>query len=292
MRPLTPLLALIALLVGLIGPASAYAEAPASFDANSAYVYVPPGVLQRAEPLQVVFALHGVGDEGKRFCQGLLSAADRNGWVVVAPTFKYRNWMDPAIVGEDDVALTGELDAMLDSMPNRLGHPVARRAMLVGFSRGAQLAHRFALVYPDRTRAVAAVSAGSYTYPGKVLAGGGTEQVLDFPFGTADLEARTGHPIDSTLLAGIPFWIAVGGADREPQDVPRQWDAIFGVTRVDRAAAFEQSLEAAGVPASLTVFPGVGHGMAPEMEKGAASFLEEVTQPLVPEATAGHPAAV
>lgn len=292
MRRFSPVVALLGLLVGLLLPASALAEPPAWFDARSAYVYVPPGALDRPEPLQVVFALHGVGDEGKRFCQGFLNAADRNGWVVIAPTFKYRNWMDPTTVAEDDVALTAALDDMLDSVPTRLGHPVRRRALLMGFSRGAQLAHRFALAYPDRTRAVVAVSAGTYTYPGKVFATGGAERPLAFPYGTADLEARTGHPIDAQLLAGIPFWIAVGGADSNPQDVPRQWDALFGETRIQRATTFAKTLVAVGVPASLTVFPGVGHGLAPEMLRGAAAFLEEVTEPLLPEPTAGHPAAI
>lgn len=283
------LVAWFALLLGLVVPTAVHAERPASFDPAAAYVYLPPGALNRAEPLQVVFALHGMGDEGKRFCQGFLNAAERNGWVVVAPTFKYRNWMDPATVAEDDVALTGQLAAMLDSMRDRVNHPVRKRAMLLGFSRGAQLAQRFALVYPERTRAVAAVSAGTYTYPGKLLASQGSQRILRFPFGTADLETLTGRRVDAKLLGGVPFWIAVGGADSNAQDVPRQWDTIFGDTRVQRASTFTRTLIAAGVPASLTVYPGVGHGMAPEMLRGAATFMEDVTEPLAPEPTPGHP---
>jgi pimeloyl-ACP methyl ester carboxylesterase len=233
-----------------------------------------------------------MGDEGKRFCQGFLNAADRNGWVVVAPTLKYRNWMDPATVAEDDVALNAQLTALLDSMGDRLGHPVRKRAMLLGFSRGAQLAHRYALMYPERTRAVAAVSAGTYTFPGKVLASPEGARTLAFPFGVADLEARSGHTIDSKLLGGVPFWIAVGAADSNAEDVPRQWDPIFGRTRVQRAQAFARSLIAAGVPASVTVFPGVGHGMAPEMLRGAAAFMEAVTEPLIPEPTPGRSVAL
>src|SRR5262249_36145694 len=161
----------------------------------------PRSALDRAEPVQVVFALHGMGDEGRPFCQGFLSAAERNGWVVVAPTFKYRDWHDPQLVAEDDVALTAQLVALLDRMEDRLRHPLRNRVMLLGFSRGAQLAHRFALAYPERTRAVAAVSAGTYTFPGKTFA---------FPYGTSDLESRVGHTIDAKLLGGVPFWIAVG----------------------------------------------------------------------------------
>lgn len=295
MRPINRrLLALlwVALLVGLVGPPSAHAEPAATFDPASVFVYVPPGALGRTEPLQAVFALHGMGDEGKRFCQGFLNAAERNGWVVVAPTFRYRNWMEPTTVAEDDVALTAQLAAALDGLGERIGHPVRRRAMLLGFSRGAQLAHRFALAYPERTRAVAAVSAGTYTFPGKALATPEGSRPLPFPFGTADLEARSGHPIDTKLLGGIPFWVAVGGADRNADDVPRQWDSIFGNTRVQRARSFARALMAAGVPASVTVYPGLGHGMAPEMMRGVASFMEKVTEPLVPQASPAHAVAI
>jgi poly(3-hydroxybutyrate) depolymerase len=280
------LLAWLALLVGLLGPAAAYAEPAASFDQAAAYVYVPPGALERSEPLQVVFALHGMGDEGKRFCQGFLNSAERNGWVVVAPTFKYRNWKDPTTVAEDDVALMAQLTQMLDVMGDRIGHPVRKRAMLLGFSRGAQLAHRYALTYPERTRAVAAVSAGTYTFPGKVFAAPEGPRTLTFPFGIADLESRSGRTIDAKLLGAVPFWIAVGGADSNAEDVPRQWDSIFGNTRVLRAQSFGRALMAAGIPASVNVFPGVGHGMAPEMLRGAATFMAQVTDPLMPEATA------
>src|SRR5205823_13124815 len=121
-----------ALLLLCLGPSSAQAagpaEAPASFDRASVYVYTPSNAARIDHPLQVVFALHGMGGEGRGFCQGFLNAAERNGWVVVAPTFSYRNWKDPATVAEDDVALTQSLVELLDSMPQRVGHATSKRA--------------------------------------------------------------------------------------------------------------------------------------------------------------------
>src|SRR5688572_16585968 len=127
---------------------AASADAPASFDARGAYVFAPK---RTDRPLQVVFALHGMGGEGKGFCQMLLAAAERNGWLVVAPTFAYRNWRDPRTVADDDVALIRSLAELLDALPERVGRPVSSDAVLVGFSRGAQLAHRFAMRSEEHT---------------------------------------------------------------------------------------------------------------------------------------------
>lgn len=81
------------LVLGTLVPSAGATDAPASFDARAVYVFTPSRPSER--PLQVVFALHGMGGEGKGFCQGFLNAAERNGWVIVAPTFSYRNWKDP-----------------------------------------------------------------------------------------------------------------------------------------------------------------------------------------------------
>ncbi|HEY3082832.1 MAG TPA: alpha/beta hydrolase-fold protein [Chloroflexota bacterium] len=260
-------------------------EAPASFDAPSVYLYVPAGLQGQATPAQVVFALHGMGGEGKGFSQALIGAAEQNGWVLVAPTFRYRNWRDPATVAEDDLALTHDLVALLDTLPGRIGRPVERRAIVLGFSRGAQLAHRFALTYPERTRAVAAMSAGSYTVPSPLDPSQGADRPLLFPFGTADLAWRSGHPIDADALDRIPFWIGVGGDDTTAADVPRQWDTLLGKTRLERARSFVSYLKAAGAPASLAVFPHSGHAMTPEMVSAAVAFLRQET------AAPGKPAA-
>jgi len=271
-RSLVPMLSALLLVFASVG--FAQAEAPASFDARAVYVKAPSDVAGRTRPLQVVVALHGMGGEGEGFCQGFLGAAARNGWVVVAPTFKYRNWKDPATVAEDDVALTQELARFIDGLTTRLGAPVEEKVVLLGFSRGAQLAHRFALAYPERTRAVAAMSAGTYTVPFKRMLGADQR----FPFGTADLASRLGRTIVGDL-SSIDFWVAVGADDTYAEDVPRQWDLLLGRTRVQRAQAFTTAMTSAGAPTELAVYKNVGHAMSAEMIKGATGFIERTTAP-------------
>jgi poly(3-hydroxybutyrate) depolymerase len=278
-----PAAVLFALLLALLcavapsvhaAPSESPADAPASFDAAMAYIYVPPSLADPSRPAQVVFALHGMGGEGRGFSQGLVDAADREGWIVVAPTFSYRNWRDPATVAADDIALTHGLVDLLDQLPERVGRPVDSKALVLGFSRGAQLAHRFAETYPDRTRAAVVMSAGSYTVPSPIDARG---VPLPFPFGTADLSARSGHPVDAHALEMVPFWVAVGGNDNNPGDVPRQWDGLVGTSRLERAGEFVKLLKAGGATATLNVFPNTGHELTPDMLGGAIAFLHQAT---------------
>jgi hypothetical protein len=69
----------------------------------------------------------------------------------------------------------------------------------------------------------------------------------------------------------------VGGNDNRDGDVPAAWTAYIGPNRVARARAFAAALERQGVPATLTIFPGVDHREAPEMRASASAFLRSLS---------------
>ena len=77
-------------------------------------------------------------------------------------------------------------------------------------------------------------------------------------------------------MTEVPFWIAIGAEDRNPDDVPRQWDALFGKSRVERAMRFARALQSGGFRSELTIFPGVGHVLSGEMTRGAIAFMERI----------------
>ena len=248
----------------------------AIFDPNTVYTYVSARARAGSEPAPVVIALHGMGSEGKGFCQRFLDSAELNGWIIIAPTFRYRNWTDPVTVAEDDVALTRQLVGFLDELPKRFGLRVDSRVSIIGFSRGAQLAHRFALAYPERTRSIAVMSAGTYTLPVAMTQTAAGMKSMVFPYGTADLATRFRRESDPAALAQVSFWVAVGAKDNNADDVPRQWDLFQGRDRVQRARAFALSLGTLGVPVSLNIFPNVGHSMSPDMVVGATKFVTQM----------------
>jgi poly(3-hydroxybutyrate) depolymerase len=233
-------------------------------------VYVP-STLDLGRPTPVLLALHGQGGSGPAIARRLQGCAEQHGWLLIAPTMAYRDYLDPDQVRRDAEenlprvrALVARLPALLPGVRPRAG------LLLYGFSRGAQMAHRFGLVYPREVAAVAVLSAGSYTLPEDQDA---ARAPLDFPFGVADLEAVGGAPFDPVAFGRLPFWIGVGGADANPADTARAWDRLEGRTRVERAQAFARQLQARGVNASLHVFGGTGHEETGTMRAGACAFL-------------------
>jgi poly(3-hydroxybutyrate) depolymerase len=246
-------------------------EPSSEFVLGDYFVHIPPRIDGR---LEVLVALHGMGGEGHAFCESLLGRTDRERWVVVAPTFGYGDWRDPAqITREESTRFIPRLHQFLEELPTRTGLDLEPRVALFGFSRGAQLAERFAMVYPEQTQGVAMMSAGTYTLPRNATEVDGRPVQLPYPFGTADLSDRFGRSFDSVTLQQVPFWVGVGGEDRNPADLPRQWDPYLGNTRVARAESFSAQLAALGVPVQLNIFPGVGHTVTDEIGARVMDFI-------------------
>ena len=250
------------------------AEAPSDpgrmQEVQSVFVHVPPALPPDAR-VRVLLVLHGMGGKGDAFSREFLSMADANGWLVVAPTISYGDWTDPVQVASEEPALIAWLNDYLDRLPTETGLTIAPRILALGHSRGAQLAVHFAEFHPERVRAVAALSAGTYTLPSVVDA---DNRPVTFPFGVADLAARDGgRPFDQRLFATVPLWIGVGADDVNPADLPRAWDPYIGTTRVERARAFADTLQKLGAPVTLTLFPGAGHGLTTEMRQVACARL-------------------
>lgn len=239
------------------------------------YIYVPTNA-SRQGPLQILVAMHGMGDNGPNFCQNLLAAADRNGWIIVAPTFKYQDYKNPDLVAQDDVTFLPRLLAMIDSIPGRTGLATRNKVLLYGFSRGGQAVHRFATFFPERTAGVAANSAGSYTLPLQTMLINGRSQTLPLPYGVANLRAKLGYDFNYEAFKRIPFRISVGGSDTNPNDTPRAWDPYLGTTRPDRAANYAKALQDIGVDAKLVVYPGVGHQVTQQMLDENLAFLKGI----------------
>ncbi|HLI28766.1 MAG TPA: hypothetical protein VKZ60_17005 [Chloroflexota bacterium] len=235
------------------------------------FVHVPPHIDQQ---LVVLVALHGMEGNGPAFAQPLRARADREGWLLVAPTFRYGDWQDPAqLIREECGGFIPRLHAFLNELPARTGLDLAPQIVIFGASRGAQLAHRFAFVYPEQTRALALMAGGTWTLPQREIATEHDTRPLPYPFGVGDLRERFGRDLDLAALRQVVFWVGVGANDNDPRDVPHQWDPLLGDNRLARAQTFVRRLVELGAHAELTVFPNVGHTLTDEMRARALDFL-------------------
>jgi pimeloyl-ACP methyl ester carboxylesterase len=273
LRPALATLLALALVVWLTPARTALAPVATAAELNAAVpsVYVHRPKISTSEPLQVLVVLHGLGGNGEAFASNVLAEADRNHWLVVGPTINYGDWTDPSQVAGEDPRLIQWLDDFLDALPGYVQTPVKPRVLLLGHSRGGQLAHRFALFEPQRVLGVAVLAAGTYTLPVERSAQGG---MIKFPFGMGDLKSVAGHSFSKqTLIEDTDFWVGVGTEDNNAGDLPRAWDQYLGSTRVQRARTFQEALHQLGARAVLVSFRGEKHALSSEMTATACSFL-------------------
>jgi pimeloyl-ACP methyl ester carboxylesterase len=268
-----------------VGAASGVNSALVGTPIRSVYVRAPrPSPAIHNKPVQVLMALHGMGGNGEAFSKDLVEHADRYGWLLVAPTVDYGDWTKPDLIAREDPLLIRALANYLDQLPQIAEMPVRRQVLVLGHSRGAQLAHRFAEFRPDRVLAVAALSAGTYTLP----LTSGPQGALSFPYGVKDLSTYGENAFDSARFGRIQFWVGVGGLDTNPAHLPRQWDTYEGTTRVQRAQTFESAMRQLGASSVLKVFGDVGHEFTSEMRTAACTFLSRA---MIPRAAHGSPLA-
>jgi hypothetical protein len=280
-------LALVALLAA---PGAALAVVPiprtlqpaASNEAIPSYqLYLPSNAAARSASggLRVLVTIHGMGGDGTTSATPLLGQADRNGWIVLAPTFSWGDWRDPEAVKRDGTTFLPQLKTLIESLPGRTGLQIRPRALMYGFSRGCQAAHRFASFYPESTLAVASLSCGTYTLPYTVMPDG-RDLSPAFPFGLADLERYTGRSLDVPALRRVGFLVGVGARDDQAADLPRQWDPYIGTTRLERAWSYHWALSDLGVRSQMAVFPDATHAETEQMRIAAMAFLrhEELRQ--------------
>lgn len=252
----------------------------------------PPGlVAYQARPasdtsrLPALVCVHGVGRGAREQAAKLTPVAERLGLTLMAPRFDALRYPDYQRVGRRgrgeraDLALERGLRALA-----RAGG-CDGSALLVGYSGGAQFAHRYAMLHPERVRGVVAVSAGWYTFP---------DAARPYPYGLRVGGELPGLRIDLSAFLRVPVLTLVGDGDRE-HDVhlrrsPRL-DRRQGCDRFERAKRFTRALaEAAarcGLPARarFAVLPGAGHSFDACMRAGLSGHVESFVRERLAEET-------
>lgn len=216
------------------------------------YVLMPEQLRADAEPLVLV---HGISRNAAELVVRFAALANECGVPLIAPLFRredygqYQQVIDRKLGTRCDEALHD----MLEDARERFGLNVDRIA-LFGFSGGAQFAHRYAMMYPQRVRACVPASAGWYTLP---------DPELRWPLGLAGMPHG---PLDPAARE-VPFHLIVGQRDRHDDDALRRnprLDRLQGENRYARARTWHRALISAGwsSQSSLTVLPRTRHNFS------------------------------
>jgi pimeloyl-ACP methyl ester carboxylesterase len=216
-----------------------------------------PGRAQRPKPL---VALHGISRDALALWRAFGPLAAGDGRALLVPRFTQRDWPQFQQIGRV------RPDLVLLDLLQQAGL-VKERVDLFGFSGGAQLAHRFAMLYPHRVATLHLAAPGWYTLP---------DTTVPWPLGLKPGPDRRLRGFDAAALSrlqlrhylGLKVRLWVGELDVDRDASLRQTDALDalqGKTRLDRAAAyaeaFRRAARAQGITPDidLTVLPGCGH---------------------------------
>lgn len=118
------------------------------------------------------------------------------------------------------------LKAILEDFSNLSGIELDK-INLLGFSAGAQFAHRYSLLYPEQINKLFICSSGSYTF---------LDETLDYPAGIKSNTFNFMNKKDEFLK--IPIYLYVGEDDTSREGSINKapiLDKLQGKTRVDRA---------------------------------------------------------
>lgn len=186
-----------------------------------------------------------------------------------------------------------QLLAMIEAGRARLaerGTPVEPQVLLWGFSAAGDFAHRFAMLHPERVRAVAA---GGFSWPiapqERVDA-----TVLPYPIGLGDLGLLGVATADPEARRAVRWLLFRGEQDsNEPLDYADCFSPehaalvrrLFGASRAERWERARALYAAAGLRAELLLEPNAAHLVTVEMRAKVERFFAAAVA-VEPEASA------
>ncbi len=235
-------------------------------------LYVPE------QPAHTLFVyVHGTERDAAWYRDRLIPFADEYGCIVLSPSF-------PAgLIEPDDpdnykniqfhgIRFDHVLLAMVEEVARRYGLP-SERFLLGGFSGGAQFAHRFYYLHPERLLAL------SIAAPGRVTL---LDEQRDWWLGVRDIQAQFGQALNHDALQQVSVQLIVGAADMA--DIPLDRSSPYwmpgvehiGVNRVERLRQLHRNLLNHRIDASLEIIPGASHQADPLIEHSITFFTSIV----------------
>lgn len=247
---------------------------------------LPARVIRPADRsgLPPLVVLHGISRNAGELVDHFRPEAARSGRVIVVPQFSQARWphfQRPCRAARPDQAVLALL-AHLALTDSGFAGPVD----IFGHSGGAQLAHRFAMLYPQRVGRLSLAAAGWYCLPDDSMA---------YPYGLGADDTADSHVWARRHAQALPAYlrleveVLIGTQDTTRDATLRQTltlDRVQGRDRLARAETYVDRFRAAaraqGIAPDITLtrLPGVSHDVVQAIRLGGLARL--VTAGAVP----------
>jgi pimeloyl-ACP methyl ester carboxylesterase len=174
-------------------------------------LYIPPEHYSNAKKLPLLVFVHGTSRNHS--IQDFAAFASSTPCAVLAPLFP-AGLDAPNDLNSYQIlrSMTLRSDLALLSMLDEIGRTwpgiETNKVFLMGFSGGAQFAHRFMYLYPERLYAVSVGAPGSVTR---------LNEIQSWPKGVKNVQDVFGRVIDKDLLRKLKVFLVVGGSDVSQQ---------------------------------------------------------------------------
>lgn len=215
--------------------------------------------------MPVLVSVHGISRNAHEHIAHFKAASDGRA-VILCPGFsaEFLPHYQRLGIGKPELRADLLLDAALERVALACGLTTGRMH-LFGFSGGAQFAHRYAMLYPHRVRALHLAAAGHYTFlaPGtpwpRGCRGGPGPQIL----------ANKAH------FLRLPIHLYVGEHDHYRDDALRKGPKIDrqqGENRMERACTWHAHIstlrQSAGPDMTFETIASAGHDFAEACQAG------------------------
>ncbi len=210
-------------------------------------------------PRRWLVSVHGISRNDREHLQAFAPFAASRGVAMLVPRFGRGDFSDYQRLGRRGRGPRADLALLqaIEEIEQMFGWDLPPFD-LFGFSGGAQFAHRFALVHPERVRRLALGSAGWYTWP---------DERVRYPLGIGSSSTLRAS-FDLPALLRKRVLVFVGERDRHRDasfNTREKIDRLEGRSRFERArnwvVAMRGEARERGLSprVDLDILPGVGH---------------------------------
>lgn len=238
-----------------------------------AWVIYPAGT----SGLPPLIVLHGISRNARELVDLFRFEAEQSGRIIVVPHFSESRWPNfqrPCRSARPDQALLALLSHL-----NTISRAFVGRVDLFGHSGGAQLAHRFAMLYPQKIARLNLAAAGWYCLP---------DTSMSYPYGLgADARKASfswarhhAQALSAYLRLSVEVFIGTQDVDRDDSlRKTAELDLAQGRNRVERAETYVGRFIAAarshGIQPDITLtrLPGVSHDVVQAIKQAELARL-------------------